>query len=36
MEVKGWSFSAVKDKAFFTYALILGVIRGPQKVIREK
>lgn len=35
-DVTGWSFSAVKDKAFFIYVLILSIIRGPEKVIGEK
>lgn len=36
MKATGWSFSAVKDKAFFIYVLILSIIQGPEKVIGKK
>lgn len=36
MKSIGWSFNTVKDKTFFTCILILCVIQGPEKVIREK
>lgn len=36
MEAMGcWSSNVVKEKAFFTYVLILCITHGPEKVNRE-
>ena len=36
MKAMGWSFNAVKEKAFFICILIISIMQGPQQVIREK